>query len=123
MSITVLLADDTAIIRQSIVSLLQAAPDVEIVAQASNYRQTIDLATKLYPHVIVLDIHMGDEQSQPSEQLKSHLTGSCLLAISLWADDETKSFAKNIGAVALLDKVELATQLIPAIRSCASDQK
>ena len=65
---------------------------------------------------------MKDENSITPVQLKSGLMGSRLLAISIWNDDETKSLAKSIGADVLLDKSNLAAELIPAIRNCANNR-
>jgi two-component system response regulator DevR len=113
---TVLLADDNESVRKAIVRLLQGDPDIQVLAQGATFAQTIELASKLHPQVIVLDVHMSDERAVTLAQLKSALMGSRLLAMSIWNDDETKSLAETIGAAALLDKTKLATELIPAIR-------
>jgi len=121
--ITVLLADDNDCIRRAIARLLQGVPDIQILAEASSLAQTLDLASRLHPQVIVLDPDMGDECSVIRAEVKSAFRGSQLVAISIWDDDETKSLAKTLGATALLDKVDLATALIPAIRSSATGSK
>ena len=123
MPTTVLLADDSEIMRKAIVRLLQAVPDIQILGEASGFAQTIELALKLHPQVIVLDLHMDDESSVTPSLLKYGLMGSWVLAMSIWNDDETKSFAKAIGAAALVEKTTLVTELIPAIRKCAGGQK
>jgi hypothetical protein len=46
--------------------------------------------------------------------------GSRVIAISIWTDEETKALADSYGAVALLDKTKLASDLIPAIRRVVS---
>jgi DNA-binding NarL/FixJ family response regulator len=119
-STTVLLADDDEIMRKAIVVLLQVDPNIQILGQASSFAQTLELASKLRPQVIVLDLHMNNEKSVTPAQLKSGLMGSQLLAISLWSDDETKFLAKAIGADVLLDKSNLAAELIPAIKHHAN---
>jgi two-component system response regulator DevR len=113
---TVLLADDNEIVRKAILRLLQGDSDIQVLAQGTTFAQTIELASTLHPQVIVLDIHMNDERTVTPVQLKSALMGSRLLAMSIWNDDETKSLAKTIGAAAFLDKSELASELIPAIK-------
>jgi hypothetical protein len=65
---------------------------------------------------------MRDEHAITPSQVKSGLIGSQLLAISIWKDGETKALAEAMGAVKLLDKSNLATQLIPAIRHYANEQ-
>ena len=122
MSITVVLADDSEAMRTAILHLLQLAPDVQVLAQGSDFTQTIELASKLHPQVILLDVHMNDERSMTPAQLKAGLTGSRLLAMSIWTDEETNSFAKAIGADTLLDKSKLGIELIPAIRFYGTEQ-
>jgi DNA-binding NarL/FixJ family response regulator len=122
MSTTVVLADDHEIIRKVIVRLLRADPDIQIVAEVSSFAQTLDLVSEVHPHVVVLDLHMKDEESMTPKQLKSGLEGSRLLAMSIWNDNETKALAKAIGAEVLLDKTKLAAELIPTIRNCANNR-
>ena len=120
MSITVVIADDHDLIRKVVVRLLDADPDIQVLAQATTFAQTLEHASKLNPHVIILDLHMKDEKSITPAQFKSGLNGSRLLAMSIWDDDETKALAKAFGAEILLDKTNLAAELIPAIRNCAN---
>jgi chemotaxis response regulator CheB len=116
MKISVLLADDNEIIRRVIAGLLKSDPEIEVIAESVSFAQTMEIAFKLHPQIIVLDVHMGDEHAVTPSQLKSGLIGSRLLAISIWKDDETKALAETIGAATLLDKANLAAELIPAIK-------
>ena len=120
MKISVLLADDSEIMRKVIVDLLRHDPEIEVVAECGSFAQTMERASKLHPQVIVLDVHLGDERTVTPTQLKFGLIGSRLLAISIWKDDETKALAGAIGALTLLDKSNLANTLIPAIKQYAS---
>jgi DNA-binding NarL/FixJ family response regulator len=122
MSTTVLLADDSEVMRKVIRHFLKDDLDIEVLAESANFTQTMLLATKLQPHVIVLDLHMGDEHAVTPSQFKSSLNGSRLIAISVWNDDETKIVAETLGAVALLEKATLATELITAIKRYGKDQ-
>jgi len=47
-------------------------------------------------------------------------SGSLVLAMSIWNDNRTKALAHSLGAVTLLDKTKLRTDLIPAIKQCAN---
>ena len=123
MSTTVLLADDSEVMRKVIRHFLKDDSDIEVLAESANFAQTMLLATKLQPHVIVLDLHMGDEHAVTPSQIKASLNGSRLIAMSVWKDDETKIFAETFGAVALLDKASLAMELIPAIKRYAQPEK
>lgn len=96
--------------------------DIDVLAVGDNFAQTMKLAKKLQPHIVVLDLHMGDENTVTPSQVKASLSGSQLIAMSLWNDDETKFLAKAFGAVTLLNKASLAVELIPAIKRYAKDQ-
>ena len=116
MTISVLVADDSEIMRKAIADLLQGDPEIEVVAECVSFAQTLEVASKLRPQIIVLDVHMGDERTVTPSQLKFGLIGSRLLAISIWKDEETNALAQAMGATTLLDKTKLATTLIPAIK-------
>jgi DNA-binding NarL/FixJ family response regulator len=120
---TVLLADDSELMRTAILRLLRDIPDIRVLDQASGFVQTIELAAKLHPHVILADVHMRDEDLVTRQYVKSCLSGSRVIAMSIWTDNETKSFAEEIGAVALLDKAELGLTLTTAIRDFQGHQE
>ncbi|HXM93604.1 MAG TPA: response regulator [Candidatus Dormibacteraeota bacterium] len=122
MPIKVLLADDTDLMRRAIRSLLNGEPKIEIVGEAINFAQTIQMIEDLRPEVVIIDLHMPDGRVVTQQQVKSCLTPSVsrLLAISIWNDAETKALAASFGAVQLLDKARLGTDLIPAIVACTS---
>lgn len=122
MAITVLLVDDHPIMRKVIARLLAGDPEIQIVAEASGFTQTMHFASKLRPQVVVMDLHLGDEKDATPSQVKSCLVDSLLLAMSIWQDDETKTLAETFGAVVLLDKTNLAAELIPAIKYYTKDR-
>ena len=117
--ISVLLADDSELMRKVIAHLLKDNPEIQVVAVAESFSQTIHLANKLHPQIVVMDLYMGDENVVSPSQVKAWLGSSQLLAISIWNDDETKALANCFGAVAFLNKKDLDTQLIPAIKKYA----
>ena len=116
MAITVLLVDDHPTILKAITRLLAGDPEIQIVGEAMSFTQTMQLTGKLRPQVVVMDLHLKDEKDATPSQVKSCLVGSRLLAMSIWQDDETKTLAETFGAAMLLDKANLAAELIPAIK-------
>ena len=94
MSTIVLLVDEREQMRKVILHLLQCDHDIQLLAEGTNFAQTIEFAMKLHPQMIVLDLHMRDERAFPPFQVKSCLNGSRLLAMSIWTDDETKVLSK-----------------------------
>jgi hypothetical protein len=72
----------------------------------------------LKPDVLLLDPHMPDERECPPELVKPRLllNAKCIIGISFWNDATVKAFAETYGAVTLLDKTNLYSELIPAIK-------
>ena len=116
LSVRILLADDSEIVRRGIRQLLASRSEIEIVGEATDFAQTIRMVRDLRPQVVVLDLHMPDEHKISPEELKSHLNqGLGVLAISIWNDDDSRELAESFGASVLLDKMNLADTLIPTI--------
>jgi two-component system response regulator DevR len=117
--ITVLLSDDKEVIRKSIRVLLDSDPEIQLVGEAVNFTQTLQSAIDLKPQVVVMDLHMPDAPSVSPQKIKSvfNTLGSQLVAISFSFDQEALALAQSLGAVLLLDKMVLATELIPAIKA------
>jgi chemotaxis response regulator CheB len=114
----VLVADDSAAMRGAIVRLLKDDSALEIVGEACNFAQTVELTTAVKPDIILLDLRMPDEKSFSPDALKVQLLrgAGCIIAISIWNDNEAKAQASRFGAKVLLDKSKLFTELIPAIK-------
>ena len=124
MSIKVLLADDSEIVRRAIRALLRSQPEIELVGEAADFRKTIQMMNELNPEVIVLDLHMPKGTEATLLDVKSHLNhGSWLLAMSVSNDDETKALAESVSTFPLLDKMELSNKLIPTIMQLVSSKK
>jgi two-component system response regulator DevR len=122
MSIKVLLADDSALVRRAIRQLLSDEPQIALIGEATDFAQTIQMIHELQPHLVVLDLHMSDGRriSPPEFKTRVNSASTRVLAISVWNDDESQALAESFGAAKLLDKVNLGTHLIPAIFQLAS---
>ena len=116
MPIKVLLADDTELIRRAIRRILSGHPEIELVGEAQDFAQVIQMKSELQPEVIVMDLYMPNENNIPVERLKQELNEeSKLVAISVWVDEDAKSLAQRLGAFKLLDKMDVGHNLIPTI--------
>jgi len=114
--VRVLLAEDAELVRKAIRALLSEREDIALVGDAATLSEVIQKTEELQPDVIIFDLHMADGET---ERL---FAGSKLLAISFANDDEAKASAARIGAAKLLDKMELANELIPAILELAPER-
>ena len=114
--IKVLLADDSEIMREAIKKLLVDEPRIQIVGEASSFAAAMQLVADFKPEILLLDLHLPQKRDLQPPLVKSQL--SCIeytLAISFANDEEAKSLAASYGAIALLDKMSLYTELLPAI--------
>src|ERR1700736_701932 len=118
MTIKVLLVDSSDVMRSAIRQLLKNELGIEVIGTANSFAETIVLTAALKPDVLLMDPHMPDEREYTPEFVKSQilLHTKCIVTISLWNDDDTKTLAQNFGAHVLLDKMNLYSELIPAIK-------
>ena len=123
MSIKVLLVDGSDVMRSAIRQLLKNELGIEVIGTATGFAETIALTAALKPDVLLMDPHMPDEREYKPALVKSQirLHTKCIVAMSLWNDDDTRTLAESFGAHVLLDKMNLYSELIPAIkRFCPS---
>ena len=71
MSIEVLETDDAGVMRQAICRLLHAEIEIDVVGEAADYAQTIQMTNDLKPQVIVLDLRMPNETDFTPMELRS----------------------------------------------------
>jgi two-component system, NarL family, response regulator NreC len=119
MPIRVLIADDASCIRNAVRDFLENTTGIQVCGEASNYLETLQLAAKLKPDVILLDLYMPDRcDFEPAFVKSMLLSTSQVLAMSLLPEEsEPHALASEYGAVAVLDKARLYNELMAAIRS------
>jgi DNA-binding NarL/FixJ family response regulator len=115
--IRVLLVDDHTVLRQGLRSLLFDKPDMEVVGEAENGRQAVQLAAKLLPDVVVMDIAMPQLNGlEATRQITKELPTVKVLILSTYGEDEYVHQLTEAGAVGYLIKQTASTDLIEAIR-------
>ena len=115
--ITVILADDHTVVRQGLRALLSAEGDMEIVGEAENGRQAIQLAKKFLPDVAVIDIAMPVLNGlEATRQITRAVPSTKVLILSSYSDDEYVQQLTEAGAAGYLVKQTAANDLLKAIR-------
>jgi PAS domain S-box-containing protein len=113
----VLLADDHEIVREGLASLLQEEAGIQVVGQAANGREAVDLAARLQPDVVVMDVAMplinGDEATR---QIMAHLPGTRIVALSMYEEADLVERMQRAGAESYVLKTAPAEELLAAIR-------
>src|SRR5690348_16982537 len=115
--IKVLLADDHTVVRQGLRALLIAEEDMDIVGEAENGRQAIQLVKKLLPDVAVIDIAMPVLNGlEATRQILQSVPTTRVLILSSYSDDEYVQQLTEAGASGYLVKHTAANDLLKAIR-------
>ncbi len=116
--IRVLLAEDHTIVRQGISALLKSEPDLEVVGEASDGLEAVEMAKKLTPDVVLMDIAMrnlnGLEATRKIKKLFSHMK---VLVLTMYENEEWIFQILKAGASGYLIKDSAMTDLISAIRA------
>ena len=115
--ISVLLADDHAIVRDGLRTLLKAEADIEVVGEAKNGRQAVKLAQKLHPAVILMDIGMPLLNGlEATRMILSTLPRTKVIILSAHGDDAYVERATELGAAGYLLKQSSTGVLADAVR-------
>lgn len=120
MTIRVLLADDQALFREGLETLLSVHKDIQVVGQAVNGQDAIDQALKLRPDVILMDMQMPILNGiGATRRLKQSLPECRIIILTTFDDKETIFDALRAGAVGYLLKDVGSAQLADSIRRTA----
>jgi DNA-binding NarL/FixJ family response regulator len=114
--ITVLLADDHAIIRQGLCTLLETDGHFKVVAQARNGHEAVVMAQNLWPEVILMDIGMPVLNGlEATRQILAANSAAKVVILSAHSDDEYVECVITVGAAGFLEKQTAAEMLTEAI--------
>jgi len=103
----VFVADDADVMRKAIRSLLSNCEDIAVVGGASNFPEATQKMRELRSDLIILDVNMPHRNHIAPTDIKS-LLNARVLAITLGADDVAGELLDSVGAVKVLDKMNLA---------------
>lgn len=117
MSIRVLVADDHQIIRQGLKLLFNGAEDMELVGEAEDGRQAVELAHELSPDVVVMDIGMPEMDGLEATRLvRRDQPHTKVVGLSMHNDEAFVEGMKQAGAHGYVLKEAAFEELLQAIR-------
>ena len=119
--ISILIVDDYKLTRVGISRFLQLADDIEIIGEADNGDDAINLVQKLKPNILLLDIHMP---GRPAREIVEWVNENCpdvhILMLTAYHDDAQLAEFMSYGVSGFLDKsldnVNLITAIYQAVR-------
>lgn len=118
--IRILLADDHAVVRQGFKMILSAQSDMEIVGEAGNGREAVELAESLKPDIVVMDVAMPELNGIEATRRLAASTPHCrVVALSMHKDNVYVREILRAGARGYLLKDSVAADVVSAIRAVA----
>lgn len=116
------IVDDHAVVRSGLMMLLNAKEDMEVIGEASEGNEAIELALRLRPDVVLMDLSMphGKDGLTAAKELKQVLPDIAILILTMHDDDEYLFRAIHAGASGYILKTAPHDELLTAIRSVAA---
>lgn len=122
-SIRVVLADDHAVVREGVKLILAREPDIEIVGEASNGREALDVIKESRPQVVVMDISMPEMGGiEATHRVKEVWPEVNVLALTMHEGENYVFQLLKAGASGYVLKRAAAQDLVMAIRSAAKGE-
>jgi two-component system response regulator NreC len=123
MSIRIIVADDHRIVRNGLRTLLNAEPDIEVIAEAENGRKTVQMVRELIPDVVVMDVTMPDLNGiEATRQIVSEFPQVKIIALSIHQHEQFVSGMLMAGASGYLLKDCSVEELTSAIRAATKGE-
>ncbi len=117
----VLIVADHQIMREGLVGLMRFEPDIEVVGEAADASQAIELAAQLQPDAIVLDVNLGETSGvEATRAILARNPQVRIIGLSMYADPDVAAAMHAAGAVAYLTKGGPSEELAMTIRACCS---
>jgi DNA-binding NarL/FixJ family response regulator len=118
--IRILIADDHAVVRSGLHSILEMEGDLTVVAEASDGHQALALAQEMLPDIVLMDIKMGDwDGVTATRRIRNSVPSTRVIVLTNHDQDELVFSSIRAGASGYLLKEVTAAQLANAIRTVA----
>jgi len=124
MAVKILIAEDHLIARAGLSAIINAQPDMTVVAEANNGKQAIVLYRQYRPDVTLMDMRMpGTSGYEAASKIRKDFPDARIVALSTYGGDEDIRRAFLVGVQAYLTKDVLHDELIHAIRTVHSGRE
>lgn len=117
----VIIADDHPVVRQGLRQMLAVEQDLQVVGEARNGQEVVDLSRRIPWEVAVLDYNMpGKNGLELIKELRQRYPGRAVLILSMYPEDRYAVRALKAGASGYLTKDSASEQLVSALRKIAA---
>jgi len=123
-SITVLLADDHAVLRDGLRLLLEAQNDIRVIADAASGRDAVRQVVKLCPDIVIMDIAMPELNGiEATRQIREVCPSARVIILSIYSTSEHIFQALQAGARGYLLKESAGVEVVNAVRAVHAGQR
>ncbi|MDR3460016.1 MAG: response regulator transcription factor [Verrucomicrobiae bacterium] len=120
-NIRILVADDHYVVRMGVIAIINNEPDMEVVAEAANGTQAIELFNQHKPDLVLLDSRMPLKGGvQAAKEIRNQNPAARILMLTAFDGDEDIHKALDAGAQGYVLKSSTGEQLVPALRAVAA---
>ena len=122
--IKVLAVDDHPLVRKGIASILSNEGDMQLVGEAGNGREAVDLFRQHHPDVVLMDLRMPDMDGvQATQAIRKEYPEARIIALTTYAGDVQVQRALKAGARGYILKGRVHRELLEAVRAVHAGQK
>ncbi len=119
-SIRIILADDHPVVRMGLRALLDSEPDIQVVGEANNGVEALDLVASLMPDIVVMDISMPEmDGMEATRRIRDSFPETKVLILTVHAQERYLFPVLKAGAAGYVLKSTIDTRLVDAIRTVA----
>ena len=119
--IRILIADDHAVVRRGLRSILQIERDFQIVGEAANGDEAVKMTRQLEPHVVIMDLVMPEKSgTEATAEILDERPETRILLLTTFGTADDVAKALEIGAAGALMKTSDESEIIASIRTVAS---
>jgi CheY-like chemotaxis protein len=118
----ILVVDDHPLVREGLIGIFKNIPDIEVVGEAADGMQALDLAERLQPDVVLMDYSIGKMNgAQATRKVLERIPHTKVIGVSARSDDSLVKAMEEAGAIFHFDKSSDVRVLIERIRSLCTD--
>jgi PAS domain S-box-containing protein len=115
-NIRVLFCDDHQVMRQGLIGLIGGQPDIQVVGEAADGEEALELARQIRPDVIMMDISMPKMDGiEATRRIKAEMPSIRVIGLSMFDDDATAQKMQQAGVDGFVSKNQSSSELLEAI--------
>ena len=122
--IRVLIADDHAVVRAGLATLLGTESDIEVVAEAKNGKEAVAMAIEARPDVVIMDLRMPEmDGTEATAEIRRRQPGTKILVLTSFGEADGVAHALESGASGAMTKTAEDAELVSVVRRVAAGEE